>query len=239
MITTCFNALRSFVFYVLWTLWTIPWCSLIILIVYFFPAHSRHGIFVKTWARVTMLLCRYIIGITVKVEGRENIPEHACVVASNHQSPLETFFLQVLFSPQSTVIKKELFYVPFFGWAFMTLNPIAINRKERRSAMQQVKEKGSKCLKDDYWVLIFPEGTRKPWPEIGKYTRGAVTLAKHAQVPVLPVVHNAGKFWPTDRWLKTPGEVVVRIGQPLDNPDDNSATITKQMRDWAIENNPG
>ncbi|WP_165767224.1 lysophospholipid acyltransferase family protein [Parendozoicomonas haliclonae] len=202
------------------------------------PVRSRHPFFIKNFCVVSLFLCRWICGIRWKVEGLENVPDKACVVASNHQSPWETFFVQMLISPQSTVIKKELFSVPFFGWAFKRLNPIAIDRKERRSAMQQVMDKGKVCLDDDYGVVIFPEGTRHHWPEVGRFTRGAATLAQHANVPVLPIAHDAGRFWPTFTLKKTPGEITVRIGPVIDSQNKPIDQLTSEVRDWVVANHP-
>ncbi len=136
------------------------------------------------------------------------------------------------------MIKKELFLIPFFGWAFKRLNPIAIDRKERRSALQQVMEKGKECLDDNYWVVIFPEGTRHKWPGTGRFTRGAASLALHAEVPVLPIAHNAGRYWPADRWLKTPGEITLRIGPVIESINKEMPDLTDDVRAWVVEHQP-
>ena len=238
MIRNAVYWLRTIAFYIAWIIFGIPWCMMILFVVHFFPKRSRHTVFIKIFCDVTIYLCRAICGITWKVEGIENIPEQACVVASNHQSPWETFFVQMLFTPQSTVIKKELFLIPFFGWAFKRLNPIAIDRKEGRSALQQVIQKGRTCLDDNYWVVIFPEGTRHKWPTTGRFTRGAASLALHADKPILPITHNAGRYWPAYSWLKKTGEITFRIGPAIEVQDKEMQELTDEVRAWVVENQP-
>ncbi|WP_281647329.1 lysophospholipid acyltransferase family protein [Parendozoicomonas sp. Alg238-R29] len=230
--------LRTIVFYVLWVIWTLLWCSFAIFAVYFVPEHARHGFVIKTFCVVTLFLSRVVCGITWKVEGKENIPEQPCVVASNHQSPWETFLVQMLFTPQSTVIKKELLFIPFFGWAFKKVNPIAIDRKDGRSALQQVVEKGKERLQNGHWVAIFPEGTRYHWPEVGRFTRGTASLAVYAGVPILPMAHNAGRYWPAHKWLKTPGEITVRIGPAVESKGKEIPELTDEVREWVVSNSP-
>ena len=230
--------LRTILFYMIWTLWTLLWCSFVIFAVYFVPKYTRHAFVIKTYCIVTLFFSRIICGITWKIEGQENIPDKPCVVASNHQSTWETFLVQMVFTPQSTVIKKELLSIPFFGWAFKKVNPIAIDRKDGRSALQQVVEKGKAAMEDRHWVAIFPEGTRNRWPEVGRFTRGMASLALYAQVPVLPMAHNAGKHWPSHKWLKTPGEITVRIGPAIESGDKEVPELTEEVREWVVDNTP-
>jgi 1-acyl-sn-glycerol-3-phosphate acyltransferase len=106
-------------------------------------------------------------------------------------------------------------YVPFFGWAMAMLRPIAIDRDNPKAALKHVAQKGDELLKDNVWVLIFPEGTRVPYGTIGKFSRGGSALAVNAELPVLPIAHNAGKFWPKTGWAKKQGVITVIIGTPM------------------------
>ena len=209
---TTLSTIRTIIFYLAFAVWTAFWSLLMVLCAYPFSLHNRHRIFVRTWARVTINLCRLICGISWEVTGKEHIPDRACVVVSNHQSTWETFFLQTLLSPQTQVIKQELLQIPFFGWAMKTIGPIAINRKNARQALEQVREQGKAALEKGIWVLIFPEGTRTPPGTLGKFSRGGAGLAKAAAVDILPVAHNAGTCWPNKTWLKHPGVIQVNIG---------------------------
>ena len=208
---TTLSAIRTVLFYSAFALWTAFWSLLMVLCAYPFSIRNRHRIFIRIWAIVTINLCRLICGISWQVRGKEHIPDRACVVISNHQSTWETFFLQTLLSPQTQVVKQELLKIPFFGWALKAIGPIAINRKNARRALEQVREQGKAALEKGIWVLIFPEGTRTPSGTLGKFSRGGAGLAKAASVDVLPVAHNAGTCWPNKSWLKHPGTIQIEI----------------------------
>jgi 1-acyl-sn-glycerol-3-phosphate acyltransferase len=123
-----------------------------------------------------------------------------------------------------------LLYVPFFGWAMAMLRPIAIDRDNPKAALKQVASKGDELLKDNVWVLIFPEGTRVPYGQIGKFSRSGSALAVNADLPVLPVAHNAGKFWPKTGWAKRPGTITVTSGAPL-KPDGSGPRAIAELND--------
>ncbi|WP_419534085.1 lysophospholipid acyltransferase family protein [Endozoicomonas sp.] len=231
-VANTFSFIRTIVFYFSLAVWTVFWAMLMILFIYPFRFKLRHRIFVKTWAIVSVYLCRLICGVRWQVKGRENIPDTPCVVISNHQSTWETFFLQTLLTPQTQVIKQELLKIPFFGWAFKKIKPIAINRKDARQALQQVRDQGKAALEHNVWVLIFPEGTRTPPGEPGKFSRGGAGLAKAAEVDILPIAHNAGVFWPNDSWLKRPGTIQVEIGPVVKTEPLSVAEVNDATRNW-------
>ena len=226
---------RTIVFYLLLATWTILWSSLMIFFIHPFSFEQRHRIFVKTWAIVSVNLCRLICGIKWTVKGKENIPDTPCVIVSNHQSTWETFFLQTLLTPQTQVIKQELLKIPFFGWAFMTINPIAINRKDARQALQQVRDQGKNALERGSWVLIFPEGTRRPPGQPGRFSKGAVGLAKATNRNILPIAHNAGVSWPNESWLKHPGTIQVEIGPVIETKSLTIAEANNKAKNWVAE----
>ncbi|ELT98524.1 hypothetical protein CAPTEDRAFT_105434 [Capitella teleta] len=203
-----------------------------ILLIYPFPFRYRHRIFVKTWATVAINLCRFICGVRWSIRGKENIPDKTCVVISNHQSTWETFFLQTLLTPQTQVIKQELLNIPFYGWAFSKIKPIAINRKDVRQSLQQVRDQGKAALEHGVWVLIFPEGTRTKPGAPGKFSRGGAGLAKAADVDILPIAHNAGSFWPNDRWIKRPGTIQIEIGATIKTKNLSVAEANDATRNW-------
>lgn len=196
------------------------------------PFKNRHRLFVSNWAHVAIFLCKTIVGIRWQVHGRENIPAKPCVIISNHQSSWETFFLQTLFTPQTQVIKKSLLNIPFFGWAFRFMKPIAINRDDPRRALHEIAGQGTAALERGAWVLIFPEGTRVPHGKVGKFSRGGVNLARKAGRNVLPVAHNAGEFWPNDAFLKRPGTINVHIGPVIDMSANTPAQANEQSKAW-------
>ncbi|MGI9277714.1 MAG: lysophospholipid acyltransferase family protein [Endozoicomonas sp.] len=226
------NTLRALLFYLTLTLWTVSWSTVMMIIIPFLPFRLRHPLLVKNWAHVAMFLCRFIAGIRWEVHGRENIPEKPCVLVSNHQSSWETFFIQTLFSPQTQVIKQSLLNIPFFGWAFRLIKPIAIDRDDPRKSLSQIAQQGSLALKNDVWVLIFPEGTRFPDGELGKFSKGGVNLARKAESDILPIAHNAGTCWPNGQILKKPGTIHVHIGPVISTTEKTPAAANNEVREW-------
>ena len=227
--------IRTVLFYGSLASFTILWVSVMFFIIPFVSTNKRHPLMVTNWAKVVIWLLKVTCGVHYQIHGKENIPEQPCVIISNHQSTWETFFLQMVFTPQSQVLKKEILKIPFFGWAFYLLHPIAINRDDPRAALKDVVELGRVALKEQRWVLIFPEGTRTPNGELGKFSRGGVNLAKKAEVNILPVAHNAADHWPVGTWLKTPGTVHLHIGQPIDTSESTAKELNDQTRAWIEE----
>ena len=226
------SAIRTIIFYAALTTWTLFWTCLLMLVIGLFPFRKRHCYFIKSWAIVAVNLCKWICGIHWKVTGLENIPEEPCVVMSNHQSTWETFFIQTLFTPQTQVLKQELLRVPFFGWALAKTRPIAIDRDNVRKSLHQVRDQGKESLKRKVWVLIFPEGTRNPHGQLGKFSRGGAGLAVAAESKILPLAHNAGAYWPNSSWLKQPGTIKVHIGPCIDASSLTPAQANNQAREW-------
>lgn len=173
-----------------------------------------------------------LCGIKYQVRGRENIPEGAAIIFSKHQSSWETYALQLFFPSQVWVLKRELMWVPFFGWGMATLKPIAIDRGSGRKAVNQIIEKGKQRLDAGIWVTIFPEGTRiAP----GKYKRwgiGGAILAESSGYPVVPVAHNAGEFWGRRSFLKKPGTIQVVIGKAIETKGLKASEINQKAEDW-------
>ena len=165
------------------------------------------------------------------VRGSKNIPPPPFVIVSNHQGQWETFFFQYYFFPLTTLLKKELLFIPFWGWALAFLSPISINRKNPKLALKKALESGEQKLKKGFLVLFFPEGTRNKPGEVGKFARSSFELAKRSSVPVLPLAHNSGLFWPAHRFLKSPGKIILKIGKPLTNIQ-STKEASKEVEDW-------
>lgn len=212
---TTVQAIRTFFFYLLLSSSSFFWCIFCVFIAPFLPFRARYRLVIQTWCRCATWLAKVVAGIHYEVRGLENIPQQPCVILAKHQSTWETFFLSALFEPLSQVVKRELLYVPFFGWAMAMLKPIAIDRSNPKAALKQLAKQGDERLKQGAWVLVFPEGTRIPPGQIGKFSRGGTALAVNAGLPVLPIAHNAGEFWPKAGWGKRPGTIQVIIGQPM------------------------
>jgi 1-acyl-sn-glycerol-3-phosphate acyltransferase len=209
------QAIRIFFFYLLLGTSALLWCTLSFFIAPFLRFPARYRFINVYWCRCALWLTRVVLDIDVRITGAQHVPRQPCVILANHQSTWETFFLSAYFQPLSQVLKRELLYVPFFGWAMAMLRPIAIDRDNPKAALREVASKGDQLLKDGVWVLLFPEGTRVPFGQIGKFTRSGSSLAVNAELPVLPIAHNAGKFWPKEGWGKHAGVIDVVIGEPM------------------------
>lgn len=175
------QAIRTVLFYLLLSASAFVWGTLSFFIAPILPFRARYRFVVQNWCRFAIWLTRVVAGIRYEVRGLENIPEKPCVILSKHQSTWETFFLSGFFEPLSQVLKRELLYVPFFGWALALLKPIAIDRSQPKLALKQLAKQGDECLKKGAWVLIFPEGTRIPVGQMGKFSRGGTALAVNAR----------------------------------------------------------
>jgi len=182
---------------------------------------------------ILMLQIKIICGINYVVEGKENIPNTPYVGLCKHQSPWETFFLFCLLKPVSMVMKRSLLVMPSFGWGIAMTKPIAIQRDKPKRAIKQLMSQGQQRLHQQKQpVLIFPEGTRVPFGQKGKYSRGGAQLAERAQVPVIFIAHNAGKFWPSAKFIKYPGTIRVSISKPVDTSTHDAKSITHDCEQW-------
>lgn len=194
--------------------------------------HRSRQLLLTTGNAVIIAWFSLVCGVRVVLIGRENIPDTPFVALSSHQSAWETFYLQRLFCPVSTILKRELLRIPFFGWGLALTKPIAIDRSNPRDAMRQVMEQGVKRLEDGNNVLIYPEGTRMPFGQSGKYARSGAGLGLKAGVPIIPVAHDAGRCWPNEGWIKFPGIIHVVIGEPLQSDDGDSRQLTEAAQRW-------
>ncbi|MEQ8858245.1 MAG: lysophospholipid acyltransferase family protein [Pseudomonadales bacterium] len=207
---------RAVCFYAGYTLATVLWGTFGTVFGWLLPYRLRFRLIVVGWTGFCLAWLRLTCGIRHEVRGLENIPQQPCIVLCRHESTWETLFLQQLFRPQATLIKRELLRIPFFGWAFRTLRPIAIDRRQQRHALRTLIDEGRSRLADGIWVALFPEGTRMPAGKIGRFQPGGAALAAATGVPILLVVHNAGDHWPAHAFRKRPGTVQVLISKPLE-----------------------
>jgi 1-acyl-sn-glycerol-3-phosphate acyltransferase len=198
------------------------------------PRMTRYRV-ISGWSRCVIVLSRWILRIRWQVEGREHLPQRPAVILAKHQSAWETMAFQIIFPPQVHVLKRELLWIPFFGWGLALMSPIAIDRKRGLAALRAVASKGALRLAQGFWVVVFPEGTRVAPGERRAYQPGGAWLAAAANAPVVPVAHNAGLLWPRYAFLKRPGTVTVRIGPAIDPAGRDPATINRLAEAWIEE----
>lgn len=225
-------AARSFIFYLGYTAATLIHSPLCILFGPFMPFKKRYR-FINQWSRFTIWWLKVTCDITYSISGYHNIPSQpGGIIVSKHQSQWETFFLQRLFEPQATVLKRELIWVPLFGWALSLLRPIVINRANKRAALKQIIQQGKQRMAEGSWILIFPEGTRVPTGQDSKLSKGAFILASETGYPIIPVVHNSGHCWKPHQIIKYPGHISIEIGPPVESHDVSVDTLMHTTRNW-------
>jgi 1-acyl-sn-glycerol-3-phosphate acyltransferase len=198
-------------------------------IAFFLPYQTQFAI-ARTWARALFWALDRLCGLKFVVEGREHIPTGNHIVMSNHTSAWETVAPFVIFPPQVWVLKRELLWIPFVGWGLKMLKPIAINRGEGHRAVNQVIEQGKQRLADGLWVVIFPEGTRVLAGQTRKFGVSGALLATSTGKSVVPLSHNAGKFWPRRGFLKKPGTIHVIIGTPIESAGKNPRQLNQEVQ---------
>jgi 1-acyl-sn-glycerol-3-phosphate acyltransferase len=224
------DTLRHLIFYFLYN-GTGIWFGITGWLIGWLPYRYRYAYIIK-WNFVALWLARHLVGVNYKIEGRENIPVGACVVMSKHQSQWETFFLQTVLTSVCTILKKELLSIPFFGWGLANLDPIAIDRSDPKAALKEIQQVGALRLSQGRQVLIFPEGTRVPHGGKRKYGKSGASLAIASGAKVLPVAHNAGKYWPSSSFKKNRGEITVSFGPLIDPAGKSAKALTQEVEEW-------
>jgi 1-acyl-sn-glycerol-3-phosphate acyltransferase len=195
------------------------------------PFSARYR-FISLWRHFNLLLAKAVCRINYEVDGLDNLPAEPSIVFCKHQSTWETLAIARFLPPHVWVLKRELLWVPFFGWGLALLKPIAIDRGAGRRAVKQIIAQGKQRLADGQWVVVFPEGTRVPYGHTKKFGIGGAVLSEASGVPVVPIAHNAGKFWPRRRFLKRPGTVKVVIGKPIQTKNRKAADINAEAERW-------
>ncbi|MBT8084581.1 MAG: 1-acyl-sn-glycerol-3-phosphate acyltransferase [Woeseia sp.] len=186
----------------------------------------------RGWGHFMLWAGKFFCGIDYVIEGTEHIPDEASVVMIKHSSVFETYAQLVTFPPQTWVLKRELHWIPLFGWGLALMKPIAINRKAGRRAVTQVIEQGKQRLAEGIWLSVFPEGTRMPPGETKKYGISGAALAVATGCPIVPVAHNAGDLWPRHSFWKRPGLVRFCIGPPIGPAGRPPKEVNLEVQAW-------
>ncbi len=230
-------ALRSALF-VLWMAVTVvPW-GIAALLLSIFVRGQRLYWPTMYWLTVAIWGCKVICGVKYRIKGMENLPtraerHQAVVLACKHQSTWETFAIPTFMPhPLAYVFKRELLYIPFFGWAMGRLDMIHIDRSKRTEAWNKVAEQGKRLAAEGIWVIMFPEGTRTPRGSQGTYKSGASRLAIASGVPIVPIAASSAKCWPRKSFLIRPGTVDVTIGKPIDSTGRQPEELMREVESW-------
>ncbi len=229
------NLIRS-VLHVLWMAITVvPWAMFVILVSYLVSSTTLYWICVG-WLRTAVQGGTWILGIRNRVQGMENLPVGStdpAVLLVKHQSTWETFVMPTLMPhPLAYVFKRELLFVPFFGWAMARLDMIHIDRSQRSRAFAKVVQQGRRLMAQGVWVIMFPEGTRIARGEVGDYKTGGTRLAIAAGVPVIPIAVTSGRCWPRKAFIKRPGVVDISIGKPIPSEGREADELMAEVKNW-------
>ena len=228
------TSVRQWLGSLLFTGWVVlSWIPFALALLVAGPFHRAAGYRIaRAWAQTVLGLARVLCGIRFEVEGREHIRATNTVVMLKHSSAFETLAELVVFPRQCWVLKRELMWIPIFGWALALLRPIAINRRGGRSAVDQVVAQGRARLAQGYWVMVFPEGTRTALGHTRRYGISGALLARETGRSIVPVAHNAAQCWPRRGWLKRPGTVRMVIGPPVPTEGRELREINAEVQDW-------
>ena len=229
--------LRSVIYWAWLTATVAPWATVLIVVSAFAPSRVCWRICVG-WVTLAIRSARFVCGVDWRVHGIENVPTRlqklsAVVLAAKHQSTWETFALPMLMPHRlAYVFKRELLWVPFFGWAMARLDMIHIDRSRRAEAWRKVATQGRRLFDRGTWVIMFPEGTRTPRGARGEYKSGAARLAITAGVPIVPIACATGRCWPARSMVLRPGVVEVSIGPPIDSAGREPAELMREVEGW-------
>ena len=230
-------ALRSALYLLFLAVTVMPW-ALAVLVIALFASSNTVYWSCAGWLKVAIWGARAICGVRYRIHGMENVPtaadeKSAVLLAAKHQSTWETFAYPALMPhPLAYVFKRELLYIPFFGWAMARMDMIHIDRSKRAEAWNLVAKQGSRLFGLGFWVIMFPEGTRTPRGGQGTYKNGASRLAISAGVPIVPIAASSAKCWPRKSFLLRPGLIDVSIGKPIASVDRQPDELMREVEAW-------
>jgi 1-acyl-sn-glycerol-3-phosphate acyltransferase len=222
--------LRSLAFWIVFPISIVLFATLL-LFTFPFSLATRWAL-LQHWVRFILWWLKVTCKLTYEVEGLEHVSGGPAIIFAKHQSTWETIALQRMFPLQVWVAKRELMWLPFFGWGLALMKCIAIKRGTGRAAIRQLITQGKARLEEGIWIVIFPEGTRIPPGQRGEYRIGGAILAEKSGYPIIPVAHNAGEYWPRRSFIKRPGVIQVRIGAPITTQGKSATQLLEAASGW-------
>ena len=223
---------RSAVYVLFLALTVIPY-ALTVVLLSIFVRGTRLYWFTIGWLRLSIWGARVICGVRARLHGMENLPDSAVILLPKHQSTWETFaFPGLMPHPLSYVFKRELLYIPFFGWAMARLDMVHIDRSKRAEAWSRVAEQGKRFMDQGNWVIMFPEGTRAARGGKGTYKAGGTRLAIQTERPVLPIAVTSARCWPRKSFVLTPGVIDVSVGKPIPSVGREPDELMREVETW-------
>jgi 1-acyl-sn-glycerol-3-phosphate acyltransferase len=226
------NPVRSALFVLFMAITVMPWALAVLIVSIFARGNVVYWMCVG-WLRTAIWGAKVICGVHARLHGFEHLPDSPVVLLPKHQSTWETFaFPGLMPHPLCYVFKRELLYIPFFGWAMARMDMIHIDRSKRTEAWNLVAEQGRRFMDKGHWVIMFPEGTRAPRGGKGSYKAGGTRLAITTGRPVLPVAVTSGRCWPRKSFVLRPGTVDVSIGRPIPSEGRQPDELMREVEAW-------
>ena len=227
-----FNAIRSALFVLFMAVTVVPWALAVLVVSIFARGDTVYWLCVG-WLSLSIWGAKVICGVHARLHGMENLPDSPVVLLPKHQSTWETFALPGLMPhPLCYVFKRELLYVPFFGWAMSRMDMIHIDRGQRAQAWSLVAKQGREFMNKGHWVIMFPEGTRVARGERGRYQVGGTRLAIDTGRPVVPVAVTSARCWPSKSFVLRPGVIDVSVGKPIPSTGRKSTELMREVETW-------
>jgi len=219
--------------YVLFLAATVVPYAITVVLLSIFVRGTRLYWFTIGWLRLSIWGARVICGVRARLHGMENLPDSAVILLPKHQSTWETFaFPGLMPHPLCYVFKRELLYIPFFGWAMARLDMVHIDRSKRTEAWSRVAEQGKRFMAQGNWVIMFPEGTRGPRGGRGVYKSGGTRLAVTTGTPVVPIAVTSARCWPRKSFVLTPGVIDVSVGKPIPAVGREPDELMREVETW-------
>ena len=227
-----FHAIRSLLFVLFLAVTVVPW-ALAVLVLSMFARGSTVYWLCVAWLRTAIAGARVICGVRARLQGMEHLPDGPVVLLPKHQSTWETFaFPGLMPRPLCYVFKRELLYIPFFGWAMSRMDMIHIDRSKRAEAWNKVAEQGRRFMATGHWVIMFPEGTRIPRGKQGTYKVGGTRLAVATGAAVVPIAVTSARCWPRKSFILRPGVIDVSVGFPIASTGREPDELMREVETW-------
>jgi 1-acyl-sn-glycerol-3-phosphate acyltransferase len=223
--------LASLFFTIFLFLWTGCYAVMFVIVGAFMPFRAR-AMMARGWGRVLLVVLRLTCRLDYRIEGRERLPPGNHIALLKHSSSWETFAQVVLLPDQVWVLKRELTWVPFLGWALRFMRAIAVDRGAGGAAVRSVLVQGKSRLAEGPWVVIFPEGTRMAPGQTRRYGISGALLAAENNRFIVPVAHDAGYYWPRRGLYKKPGTIRVVIGPPIVAAGRDAREVNAEAQNW-------
>ena len=211
--------------------WTFCYAIFFVIACSMLPFERRYAL-VRVWSGVLLTVLKWTCRLDYRIEGAEHLPAGNHIALWKHSSSWETIAMALVFPRQVWVLKRELTWIPAVGWGIRQMHAIAIDRKSVHSAVSQVVAQGRERLAEGDWIMIFPEGTRMPPGQTRRYGVSGALLAAETGKFLVPVAHDAGRYWPRRGWRKRPGTIRLVIGPPVSAAGRDPREVNQEVQAW-------